>query len=63
MVVQNEGVSVGKALRRVFKSGPKAAQEMRVWAVCSLVQHCTGGTQIPGATAAARLGVGVGEKG
>lgn len=59
MVVQNEGVSVAKALRIVFKSVPNTAQEMRVWAVCSLlVQHCPRESKIPGAPRVARLKVG-----
>lgn len=59
MVVQNEGVSIGKALRIVFKSVPNTAQEMRVWAVCSLlVHHCPRESKIPGAPTVARLKVG-----
>ena len=59
VVVQNEGVSIGKALRIVFKSVPNTAQEMRVWAVCSLlVHHCPRESKIPGAPTGARLKVG-----
>lgn len=59
MVIQNEGVSIGKALRIVFKSVSNTAQEMRVWAICSLlVQHCPRESKIPGAPTVARLKVG-----